>query len=79
MFNNRELFNQMFEHIFNPILAHFNYPESERLYIIKFYISGLIAVIMEWIENDCKESIEQIINIMKKCIFLPENNKSGFS
>ncbi|MDE7122026.1 MAG: TetR/AcrR family transcriptional regulator, partial [Oscillospiraceae bacterium] len=69
VFDTQTLFDKMFQYIFNPILASFHCPESERLYIMKFYISGLIAVIMEWIEKDCRESIEQIINIMKKCIF----------
>lgn len=76
IFNTRESFSKMFEHIFNPILACFNYPESERLYIIKFYVNGLIAIIMEWIENDCNETIEKIINIMKKCIFNLDNFKN---
>ncbi len=74
VFDTRKNFDWMFESIFNPILACFQCPERERLYIMKFYINGLIAVIMEWIENDCKESIDEIITIIKKCIFLDKNN-----
>ncbi len=72
-FQTEESFNILFETIFNPVLAYFECPESERMYVIKFYISGIMAIVTEWIENDCNKSIEQIINIMKKCIF-PGNN-----
>lgn len=72
-FQTEESFHMLFETIFNPILAYFDYPESERIYVIKFYISGIMAIVTEWIENDCRESIEQIINIMKKCIFMNNN------
>ncbi|MDE5883620.1 MAG: TetR/AcrR family transcriptional regulator [Oscillospiraceae bacterium] len=72
-FQTEESFHMLFKTIFNPILAYFDYPESERIYVIKFYISGIMAIVTEWIENDCRESIEQIINIMKKCIFANNN------
>lgn len=78
-FGTQNTFNRMFEHIFNPILERFHYPENERLYIMKFYVSGFTAVIMEWIENDCNESIEQIADIMKKCVFPPENSMQFLS
>ncbi|MDE5769028.1 MAG: TetR/AcrR family transcriptional regulator [Oscillospiraceae bacterium] len=72
-FQTEESFRMLFKTIFNPVLAYFDYPKSERIYVIKFYISGIMAIVTEWIENDCRESIEQIINIMKKCIFANNN------
>lgn len=71
VFDTQNIFNKLFECIFDPILERFHYPESERLYIIKFYIGGFSAVIIEWIENDCSNAIEEITDIMKKVVFPP--------
>ena len=29
-----------------------------------FYINGIIALIMEWLKNDCRENIEDIADII---------------
>ncbi len=42
-------------HIFTPILERFHVPPEDRAYMMSFYISGLIAVINEWLKNDCKD------------------------
>ena len=59
---------KMFYHIFEPILKRFGVPESDRKYLMTFYIHGLNAIITEWLKSDCKDSIEYIISVMNKCI-----------
>ncbi len=68
-----QTFKKMFNHIFNPILAKFNFPEDERKYILIFYIKGIMAVIMEWIKNGCDAPIDKICNIIIKCIISDDN------
>lgn len=68
LFKVTNIYDQMFKYVFNPILERFNTPEKERKYMMTFYINGLIAIIREWILNDCKEEIKEIINIMNKCV-----------
>lgn len=63
-----KVYNKMLEFIFNPILDRFNFPESEREYILKFYLTGITAVVMEWLKNDCKEQIEDISHIIIQCV-----------
>ena len=55
-------------HIFAPILDRFHIPPSERKYIISFYIHGLMAIINEWLREDCKDSVEHLISAMQICI-----------
>lgn len=55
-------------HIFTPILERFYVPPEDRAYMMSFYISGLIAVINEWLKNDCKDPVEHIISVMQTCI-----------
>lgn len=68
LFKVTTIYNQLFNYVFDPILERFNLPKNERKYLMTFYINGLIAIIREWILNDCKEEIKEIINIMNKCV-----------
>lgn len=61
-------YNQMFKYVLSPILERFQILEKEREYIASFYIDGLMAIIKKWLENDCTDSIEDIIKIMQKCV-----------
>lgn len=61
-------YTKMFYHIFEPILKRFGVSESDRKYLMTFYIHGLNAIITEWLKSDCKDSIEYIISVMNKCI-----------
>lgn len=57
-------YKKLFEYVFSPILTRFEIPENERHYTMAFYINGIIALIMEWLKNNCRESIEDIADII---------------
>ena len=63
-----EIYGKMFTHIFSPILARFKIPEKERAYVMKFYLTGIFAVVMEWLDKDCSEDISTIIKIITDCV-----------
>ncbi len=63
-----KVFNDLFEKVFNPTLTRFGFPEKDRVFIIKFYLTGVTAIVMEWIKNDCSESVEDICRIIMECI-----------
>ena len=63
-----EVYGNMFTHIFNPILARFRVPEKERAYIMKFYLTGIFAVVLEWLDMDCADDINDIIKIIIDCV-----------
>lgn len=62
------VYKNMSEAIFNPLLTRFNFPENEREYILKFYLTGITAVVMEWLNKDCEDSIEHISKIIIQCV-----------
>ncbi|MBQ3137604.1 MAG: TetR/AcrR family transcriptional regulator [Clostridia bacterium] len=62
------VYTKMFKYIFNPVLSRFDFPEKDRVYILKFYLVGITAVVMEWLENDCSEEIDTIIRIIIDCV-----------
>ena len=45
-----------------------NIAEKEKNYLLTFYINGIMAIIKEWIDIDCKDSINDIENIIIKCV-----------
>lgn len=63
-----EVYGNMFTHIFNPILSRFRVPEKERAYIMKFYLTGIFAIVMEWLDKDCEDDINDIIKIIIDCV-----------
>ena len=60
----------LYKSIFEPILNRFLVPKNEQRYMMNFYLSGMGALMMEWIKNDCKEEIQTILNILTKCLNL---------
>ena len=68
-----EVYGRMFEHIFSPILARFCVPEMERAYVMKFYLTGVFAIIMEWLEKNCSEDMKTVIKIITNCVMGERN------
>ena len=58
-------YTKLFEKVLDPILKRFRVNPDYRRHMMTFYINGMIAVIMEWLKNDCKESIEEIASVLE--------------
>ena len=67
-FNMNEVYGRMFEHIFNPILERFHVPEKERAYVMKFYLTGVFAIVMEWLGKNCSDDIETVTRVITDCV-----------
>lgn len=63
-----ESYDKMFTNVLSRILDRFGIPENRKNYMLTFYIHGIIAVIAEWLKNDCAESIDFIIDIISEQI-----------
>ena len=66
--NMYEVYGRMFEHIFSPILARFAVPEAERSYVMKFYLNGIFAIIMEWIGKNCADDMKAVTRVIINCV-----------
>ncbi len=60
-------YEKLGRHVLIPILNRFQIPADEQKYVLKFYISGLMAIINEWLQDDCRDSMEHVVSIMQKC------------
>ncbi len=72
-FKFEDIFQRLFDNIFNPILDRFHYPAGERKYVMMFYLNGLNAIISEWLKDGCRKTIDEISAIIHYCIFGREN------
>lgn len=65
-------YRELFQQVFDPILERFQVPENDRHYTMVFYLNGITAMIMEWLKADCRESIEEIADIIIRNIIGPD-------
>ncbi len=75
--NMKSVYDNMFRYIFEPILARFHIPEKERVYVIKFYLTGIFAIVSEWLDRNCADSIDSIIKIIDDCVLGPRDITNG--
>ena len=66
VFNVNKFFDEIFIKIFDPILERFHVDENERKYILAYHISGMHAIIIDWLRGDCRESMQYIAGLMIK-------------
>lgn len=58
----------LFRHVIAPILDRYGIPQQDRRYIMAFYIQGLMAIISEWLRNDCADSIAYVVDMIQRCV-----------
>ena len=68
LFKWENTYDNLFKKIFSPILDRFGQEEKIKPYLVLFYISGLMAIVTEWLKNDCAESVEEIISVIDVCM-----------
>lgn len=72
-FGFNDIFQVLYENIFNPILERYDYPVADRKYAMMFYLNGITAVVTEWLKDGCKKTIEEVSRIIYGCIFGRDN------
>ena len=63
-----DAYQKLSRHVLIPILNRFGVPPEDQKYVLQFHINGLMAIINEWLKDDCRDSIEHIISVMQRCI-----------
>ncbi len=63
-----EIYGRMSRYIFDPVLERFDFPPKTHEYVMRFYLTGITALVMEWMRNNCAESIEVISDIITQCV-----------
>ena len=71
--NMDEVYDSMFKYVFEPILVRFGVPIKEHNYVIKFYLTGIFAIVMEWLDNDCRDDMDLVIKVINDCVLGARN------
>ena len=69
IFGFEDIFQRMYDNIFDPILARFCYPLEDRKYVMRFYLNGIHAIVLQWLKDGCDRSIEEVSQILHNCVF----------
>lgn len=48
--------------------GRYSVPQENRRYVMAFYIHGIMAIITEWLKEDCQASIEYITELIQNCV-----------
>ena len=56
----------MYKDIFDPALDTFNVDEKEKKYVFAFYTKGSLAIIQRWLEDDCEDDIDFVVDLIAK-------------
>lgn len=62
------VYQRLFQTVFDPILDHFHYPTADRRYVMLFYLNGINAVVVAWLEGGCRESIEDMSRVIEESV-----------
>lgn len=63
-----KIYEDMFRFVFVPILERYQVKGKFQSYMMAFYVQGLMAIVTQWLRNDCKDTIEEIIEVMQECV-----------
>ena len=74
LFNLSMITNNLYRELFDVALTNFKVKEKEKKYIFAFYTEGVIGIIKRWVENDCNDEIDFIIDIIERNTFANEKN-----
>ena len=61
-------YGELKRHILGPILERFEIPAAHRPYYMAYYVEGIIAIIKEWLRQDCGDEVEMIAHIIESCV-----------
>ena len=66
LFSSQKTFEGFYQSIFSPALTHFGVSEREKKYVFAFYTQGTVAIIGKWLEDDCRDDIDMIIDLIMR-------------
>ena len=61
-------YGELKQHILGPVLERFEIPAAHRPYYMAYYGEGIIAIVKEWLQQDCADEVEMIAGIIESCV-----------
>lgn len=58
---------RLLEHVVDPVLERFSIPERDRRYYALYHLSGINAVVSEWVGRGCADDVRHVADIISSC------------
>ena len=68
LFRNDVAYKKMYDTIFYPAISLYLNDETKKVYNLEFFTGGVSAIINKWLELDCVTEINDLVDIIKKCV-----------
>ena len=68
LFKSQSKLSNFYNELFSSILDKYSVSDEEKEYIFSYYTFGVVSVIQKWVEKDCKDDIELILDLIKRLI-----------
>lgn len=68
LFKSDATYENMFNSLFSPIMKKFGLDLKWHKYMMDFYMNGISSLILNWIFDDCKISVNEVSDFIKRLI-----------
>ena len=75
LFAIEEKWNRIYKDYFVKALDHFRVPDTEKPYVLSFYIEGVLGIVRAWVRGGCEDDIDLVISIIERNTFADEKNR----
>lgn len=75
LFGNKKETEKMYKTVFSPILDKYKVKEEDKEYIFTFFTQGVLAIVLRWLGNDCKDDVQRIADIIMSLVSYDLNKK----
>ena len=68
LFQAQTVYQKIYDRILRPAVSQFVLGETEQIYVLEFYTSGVLAIVRKWMALDCETEIDELLQIIKNCV-----------
>lgn len=61
-------YGELKQRILVPLMDRFGIPANHHPYYMAYYVEGIIAIVKEWLRQDCADEVETIAGIIESCV-----------
>ena len=61
-------YGELKQRVLGPLMEQFGIPVVHQPYCMAYYMEGIIAIVKEWLRQDCADEVEMIADIIESCV-----------
>ncbi len=69
LFGTNVIAKELYNGLFDKALTRHNVLESEKKYILSFYIAGVLSIVNTWLKGNCIDSIEFVVSLIERMTY----------